>query len=143
MTLKELRKEKKLTIGSLAKLAGISSKTMSDLEKNPKKARAATFGKVAGALGITEEELRALVLPPKRKRAGAGEVEDVAEGSIALDDVHVNRIIRLIDDELAGLHHELLDGLEALDSFPAVGRYLDMLNADVDLLIEIKGLLQG
>ncbi|HPA08557.1 MAG TPA: helix-turn-helix transcriptional regulator [Methanoregulaceae archaeon] len=143
MTLRDLRKSKGLSLGKLAELAGLSQKTVSDLEKKPpQKPRMKTLGKVADALGITADDLQGIVYPPKKKRGRGEQLEMPGEGSIFMTDVHVNRILRLIDNELEGLSQTLLEGLELVDDYPSIGRYMNMVTEDVDLLLEIKGLLQ-
>jgi len=132
-----------LSLGKLAELAGLSQKTVSDLEKKPpQKPRLKTLGKLADALGITADDLQGIVYPPKKKRGRGEQLEMPGEGSIFMTDVHVNRILRLIDNELEGLSQTLLEGLELVDDYPSIGRYMNMVTEDVDLLLEIKGLLQ-
>jgi transcriptional regulator with XRE-family HTH domain len=143
MTLKDLRKSKKMTIGKLAELSGVSAKTVSDLEKDPsRKTRDKTLGKMAEALGISAHKLTDLVYSSEKKRV-KGDAGASGEENIVLDDVHVNRILRLIDNELDENRNTLMEGMELVDDYPAMAKLMNMLTEDVDLLLNIKGLLQS
>jgi transcriptional regulator with XRE-family HTH domain len=137
-TFKELRKSKGLTMGKLAELSGVSAKTVSQYEQSPpERPSRKVLGKISGALGIGTDELMEHVYP-SRKRAG-NRNEAVPEGTIMLDEAHVNRMVRLIDKELEELRYILMDGSELIDDYPALARCMDMINDDIDLLTEMKG----
>ena len=139
-TLKDLRKAKKLTMGRLAELSGVSAKTISQYEKNPpaRPSRKA-LGKIAEALGIGVEELTACIYPSKSspKTSSAG-IEGEA-GVLMLDDAHVDRLLRLIDKKIEELRFILLDSAELAAEYPSLARYLTMVGEDIDLLLDIKG----
>lgn len=137
-TFKELRKSKGLTMGKLAELSGVSAKTVSQYEQNPPgRPSRKVLGKISDALGIDTDELMASIYP-SRKHAGTPDSLEL-EGTILLEEAHVNRLVRLIDKELEELRYILMDGTELADDYPALARYMDMINDDIDLLTEIKG----
>lgn len=136
-TFKELRKSRGLTMGKLAGLSGVSAKTVSVYEQEPPaRPSRKVLGKLAEALKVTPEELMTCMYPDK-KRSGAKGREN-AQGSIMLEEIHVNRLLRLIDKELDELRYMLLDSVELTEDYPAVGRCMDMVGSDIDLLSEIK-----
>ncbi len=135
---KELRKSKGLTMGKLAELSGVSAKTVSQYEQNPPgRPSRKVLGKIADALGIDTNDLTASIYPPQTHAEAPEGME--LEGTIMLEEAHVNRLVRLIDKELEDLRYILMDGIELTDDYPALARYMDMINDDIDLLTEIKG----
>jgi hypothetical protein len=55
-----------------------------------------------------------------------------------LEEIHVNRLIRLIDKELEELRYILLEGVELTEDYPSIGKCMDMVGSDIELLSEIK-----
>lgn len=137
-TFKELRKSKGLTMGRLAELSGVSAKTVSVYEQEPPaRPSRKVLGKLAEALKVDTDELTACIYPG-RKRSGARGRQDI-DGNIMLEEIHVNRLLRLIDKELDELRYVLLDGAELSEDYPAVGKCMDMVASDMELLAEVKG----
>jgi transcriptional regulator with XRE-family HTH domain len=137
-TFKEMRKSKGLTMGKLAELSGVSAKTVSQYEQSPpERPSRKVLGKISGALGIGTDELMEHVYPSKKPSGNHSEA--VSEGTIMLEEAHVNRMVRLIDKELEELRYILMDSSELVDDYPALARCMDMINDDIDLLIEMKG----
>ena len=141
-TFKELRKSKGLTMGKLAELSGVSAKTISVYEQDPpaRPSRKA-IGKLSGALRISPEELTAYIYPSKKRTRSRDNI--MLQGNIMLDEIHVNRLLRLIDKEVEELRYVLLEGVELTDDYPAVGRCIDLVSSDIELLSEIKGRFLG
>jgi len=136
-TFKELRKSKGLTMGRLAELSGVSAKTVSVYEQEPPaRPSRKVLGKLAEALKVDTDELTACIYPG-RKRSGARGRQDI-DGNIMLEEIHVNRLLRLIDKELDELRYVLLDGAELSEDYPAVGKCMDMVASDMELLAEVK-----
>jgi transcriptional regulator with XRE-family HTH domain len=129
-------------MGKLAELSGVSAKTVSVYEQDPppRPSRKA-IGKLSEALRISPEELMTYIYPSK-KRTRARD-NDMLQGNIMLDEIHVNRLLRLIDKELEELRYVLLEGVELTDDYPAVGRCIDLVSSDIELLSEIKGRFLG
>jgi transcriptional regulator with XRE-family HTH domain len=137
-TFKELRKSKGLTMGRLAELSGVSAKTVSVYEQEPPaRPSRKVVGKLSDALKINPEELMACIYPTK-KRSGVRAGETI-EGNIMLEEMHVNRLVRLIDKELEELRYILLEGIELTEDYPSIGKCMDMVGSDIELLSEIKG----
>jgi transcriptional regulator with XRE-family HTH domain len=137
-TFKELRKSKGLTMGRLAELSGVSAKTVSVYEQEPPaRPSRKVVGKLSGALKINPEELMACIYPAKKGAGvrGGGTTED----NIMLEEMHVNRLIRLIDKELEELRYILLEGVELTEDYPSISKCMDMVASDIELLSEIKG----
>jgi len=136
-TFKELRKSKGLTMGKLAELSGVSAKTVSQYEQNPPgRPSRKVLGKISEALGLDTDELTASIYPPGKHASAPDRVEP--EGTIMLEEDHVNRLVRLIDKELEELRYILMDGAELADDYPALARYMAMISDDIDMLTEIK-----
>jgi len=141
-TFKELRKLKGLTMCKLAELSGVSAKTVSVYEQEPPaRPSRKVMGKLSDALQISPEELMDAIYPSK-KRSGTRDSEG-PDGNIMLDEIQVNRLLRLIDKELEELRYILLEGVELTDDYPAVGRCMDMVSSDIELLSDIKGRFLG
>ncbi len=137
-TLKDLRKEKGLTIGRLAEISGVSAKTISQYEKNPpSRPSRKALAKIGNALGISPGELE-----EKIYSAGAGSAAgtwgQAEQELLTLEDRHVERLIRLIDKEIEELRYILLDTAELADDHPPLGRFMAMVGEDIDLLMDIK-----
>jgi len=141
-TLKELRKTKGLTMGKLSELSGVSAKTISLYEQSPPvRPSKKVVGKLSEALEIGPDELLTY-LSPAKKRARA-RVEEEPEGNIMLEENHVARLIRLLDKEIEELRYLLVDCADLSEEHPALGKCIDTVDADIDLLSEIKGRFQG
>ena len=137
-TFKELRKSKGLTMGSLAELSGVSAKTVSVYEQEPPaRPSRKVVGKLSEALKIKPEELMACIYPAKKGTGVRGSV--TTEDNIMLEEMHVNRLVRLIDKELEELRYILLESVELTDDYPSIGKCMDMVAFDIELLSEIKG----
>jgi transcriptional regulator with XRE-family HTH domain len=137
-TFKELRKSKGLTMGSLAELSGVSAKTVSVYEQEPPaRPSRKVVGKLSEALKIKPEELMACIYPAKKGTGVRGNV--TTEDNIMLEEMHVNRLVRLIDKELEELRYILLESVELTDDYPSIGKCMDMVAFDIELLSEIKG----
>jgi transcriptional regulator with XRE-family HTH domain len=142
-TFKELRKSKGLTMGSLAELSGVSAKTVSVYEQEPPaRPSRKVVGKLSEALKINPEELMACIYPVSKKGAGV-RGHETTEDNILLEDMHVNRLVRLIDKELEELRYILLEGVELTDDYPSIGTCMDMVASDIELLFQIKGRFLG
>lgn len=140
-TFKELRKSKGLTMGSLAELSGVSAKTVSVYEQEPPaRPSRKVVGKLSEALKIKPEELMACIYPAKKGAGTRGNV--TTEDNIMLEEMHVNRLVRLIDKELEELRYILLESVELTDDYPSIGKCMDMVAFDIELLSEIKGRFQ-
>jgi transcriptional regulator with XRE-family HTH domain len=137
-TFKELRKAKGLTMGRLAELSGVSAKTVSVYEQEPPaRPSKKVVGKLSEALKIKPEELMACIYPSKKRSGAQG--GNAADGNIMLEEMHVNRLVRLIDKELEELRYILLEGVELIEDYPSIGKCMDMVGSDIELLTEIKG----
>jgi transcriptional regulator with XRE-family HTH domain len=137
-TFKELRKSKGLTMGALAELSGVSAKTVSVYEQEPPaRPSKKVVGKLSVALKIKTEELMACMYPSKKGAGVRG--GEITEGNIMLEEMHVNRLVRLIDKELEELRYILLEGVELTEDYPSIGKCMDMVGSDIELLSEIKG----
>ena len=137
-TFKELRKSKGLTMGSLAELSGVSAKTVSVYEQEPPaRPSRKVVGKLSEALKINPEELMACMYPTKKGAGVRG--GETTEGNIMLEEMHVNRLVRLIDKELEELRYILLEGIELTEDYPSISKCMDMVGSDIELLSEIKG----
>jgi len=141
MSLRELRRSKGLTMGKLAKLSGVSAKTISMYEQSPpaRPSRKA-LSKISEALGIGIYELREKLLPEKRKTKDRIEVP---EENIQLDDIHVNRILRLLDKEIEELRYLMVDCGNLAEDHPSLKMCMEAVGADIELLTQIKGRFQG
>jgi len=136
-TFKELRKSKGLTMGRLAELSGVSAKTVSVYEQEPPaRPSRKVVGKLSEALKINPEDLMACMYPTKKGAGVRG--GETTEGNIMLEEIHVNRLIRLIDKELEELRYILLEGVELTEDYPSIGKCMDMVGSDIELLSEIK-----
>ena len=136
-TFKELRKSKGLTMGRLAELSGVSAKTVSVYEQEPPaRPSRKVVGKLSEALKINPGELMACMYPTKKGAGVRG--GETTEGNIMLEEIHVNRLIRLIDKELEELRYILLEGVELTEDYPSIGKCMDMVGSDIELLSEIK-----
>ena len=141
-TFKELRKLKGLTMGRLAELSGVSAKTVSVYEQEPPaRPSRKVLGKLSNALKISPEELMAYIYPPKKRTGERG--GESTEGGIMLEEIHVNRLLRLIDKELEELRYVLLEGVELTEDYPAISRCMELVSSDIELLSELKGLFLG
>jgi transcriptional regulator with XRE-family HTH domain len=139
MTLKDLRKEKKFTLGQLAKTAGISQKTISDYENNPPvRPRNKVLSKIAEALGIDQAKLLSLIYPGKNKK----KVQEIPEEEIILQDSELNRILRLLDKEIEELRYLLVECGNVGEEHTSVKKIMGSVNQDLELLYQIKGSLQ-
>lgn len=137
-TFKDLRKSKGLTMGALAQLSGVSAKTVSVYEQEPPaRPSKKVVSKIAAALKVSQEELMAHMYPSS-KRTGS-RLGQAQGGSIMLEEIHVNRIVRLVDKELEELRYVLMEGAELSEDYPALGRCMEMVESDIELLAEIKG----
>ena len=129
-------------MGRLAELSGVSAKTVSVYEQEPPaRPSRKVLGKLSHALKISQEELMAYIYPPKR-RTGERGGENTA-GGIMLEEIHVNRLLRLIDKELEELRYVLLEGIELTEDYPAISRCMELVSSDIELLSELKGRFLG
>jgi len=141
-TFKELRKAKGLTMGALADLSGVSAKTVSVYEQEPPaRPSRKVVGKLSEALKVKPEELMACIYPAKKGAGAQG--GEFSEDNIMLEEMHVNRLVRLIDKELEELRYILLEGIELTEDYPSIGKCMDMVGSDIELLSEIKGRFLG
>jgi hypothetical protein len=60
-----------------------------------------------------------------------------------LEEIHVNRLLRLIDKELEELRYVLLEGVELTEDYPAISRCMEMVGSDIELLSELKSRFLG
>jgi transcriptional regulator with XRE-family HTH domain len=142
MTFKELRKSKGLTMGKLAKLSGVSAKTISQYEQAPpSRPGTKALSKISGALGVSSDELKVILYPDKKKAKGKTAVE-IPEENIMLDVLQVNRLLRLIDKEIEELRYLMVDCANLADEHPAMNLCLDTVSADIELLNKIKTCFQ-
>jgi transcriptional regulator with XRE-family HTH domain len=140
-TLKELRKSKKLTMGKLAELSGVSAKTISQYEQSPPvRPSRKVVGKISDALAIDTQELLSYLSPQKRRK---GAKDDEGSDSIMLEDSHVIRLLRLLDKEMEELQYLMVDCANLAEDHPALSMCIDTVSADIALLTEIKGRFQG
>jgi transcriptional regulator with XRE-family HTH domain len=142
MSLRELRKSKGLTMGKLAELSGVSAKTISMYEQSPpSRPSRKALSKISDALGISIDELRATLFPEKKR--SKGRVPEISEENILLDELHVNRILRLLDKEIEELRYLMVDCGNLAEDHPSLKRCMEAVGADIELLTQIKGRFQG
>jgi len=142
MTFKELRKSKGLTMGKLAEKSGVSAKTISQYEQSPpSRPGKKVLGKISGALGISAEELKSILYPEKKRPKGRP--ERVPEETGVLEEAHVIRIVRLIDKEIEELRYLLVDCANLASEHQALNQCMDSVQADIEILTQIKGTLLG
>lgn len=142
MNLRELRKSKGLTMGKLAELSGVSAKTISLYEQSPPaRPNRKALSKISGALGIGIDELKTRLFPEKKKARSRNSA--LPDESITLDEIHVNRILRLVDKEIEELRYLLVDCGNLAEDHPALKKCMDTVSADIELLTQIKGRFQG
>lgn len=131
-TIREIRKAKGLTLEALSKACGVSAKTILQYEHEaPKRPSRKVIEKLAKGLGLTPEEFMKIALAPAN---GADEAE-----AVELSEVHVTRVLGLLEKEIRELQLLLLDYAEMQEEHPALGQAMDYIEADINLLIEIKG----
>ncbi len=142
MSLRELRKSKGLTMGKLAELSGVSAKTISLYEQSPpaRPSRKA-LSRISDALGIGIDELRSTLFPEKKRTRGR--ISETYEENIQLDDIHVNRILRLLDKEIEELRYLLVDCGNLAEDHPELKMCMETVSADIEMLSRIKGRFQG
>ncbi|MGC9323131.1 MAG: helix-turn-helix domain-containing protein [Desulfomonilia bacterium] len=137
-TLRELRKSRRLTMGKLASMSGVSAKTISLYEATPpKRPSRKVISKLAGALDVSPDELLGTIVQETRTK---GSEKDMIQGeeSIQLDEIHVSRILSLIDREVSELQQLMVDCAALCEDNPALARNIDYISADIDLLMSIK-----
>lgn len=142
MTFKELRKAKGLTMGKLAEKSGVSAKTISQYEQSPpSRPGKKVLGKISGALGINAEDLKSILYPDKKRPKGrAGRIP---EETGILEETHVIRIVRLIDKEIEELRYLLVDCANMASEHEAMTSCMDSVQADIEILTQIKRTLLG
>ena len=142
MTFKELRKAKGLTMGKLAEKSGVSAKTISQYEQSPpSRPGKKVLEKISGALGINAEDLKSILYPDKKRPKGrAGRIP---EETGILEEAHVIRIVRLIDKEIEELRYLLVDCANMASEHEAMTSCIDSVQADIEILTQIKRTLLG
>ncbi|HOO44749.1 MAG TPA: XRE family transcriptional regulator [Deltaproteobacteria bacterium] len=140
-SLRQLRKMKGLTMEQLAKKSGISSKTISLYELNPpgRPSQKVVQG-LCRALEIAPENLMELIGSKRAQVKGSG-IHGAEEEVTELLDMHVSRILALIDKEVLELQHLMTECASFADDHPAMMRNMDYIAADIDLLVDIKARL--
>ncbi len=142
--LKQLRKMKGLTLEQLAKLSGVSSKSISLYEHTPP---GRPSGKVvqglSRALEISPEELLMVIgIPGKDQGAPGRGMVEAPEDVIELEEAHVSRLTALVEKEIVELQHLLMECASFAEDHPALLKSLEYISADIDFLAEIKKKLQ-
>ena len=139
--LKDVRKAKGLTMEKLASMSGVSLKTISLYEHTPPKRPGRTvIAKLSDALEISPEELLE-ILTSGSSGQSAQEGAPGDEESIMLEEMHVSRLLSLIDREISELRHLILDCASLAEENPALTRNIDYIAADIDLLMSLKARL--
>jgi transcriptional regulator with XRE-family HTH domain len=124
-------------MGKLAELSGVSAKTVSQYEQDPPgRPSRKVLDKISAALKVSTDELMACVYPALKGPGAQGATE--AQGTIMLEEEHVNRVLRLIDKEIEELRFSLMDGAELAGEYPSLARCMDMISRDIDLLMDIR-----
>ena len=142
MTLKELRKSKGLTMGKLAELSGVSAKTISLYEQSPpSRPSKKALGKIAGALEVSADVLNSAISPDRKRSKGKG--AEIQEESIMLEEIHVTRLLRLLDKEIEELRYLMVDCANLAEEHQALKNCVGSVSADIELLTQIKGRFQG
>jgi transcriptional regulator with XRE-family HTH domain len=136
--LRQLRTEAKLTQEELAEAAGLSPRSVSDLERGINRtARKDTAGLLAGALGLAEPA-RALFVAAARGRGPASEVlaaaHDAGPGAAAAAASRTlprdtasftgreRELARLLEDLTAGAADAQVAGIHAIDGMAGIGK---------------------
>jgi tetratricopeptide (TPR) repeat protein/transcriptional regulator with XRE-family HTH domain len=136
--LRQLRAEAKLTQEELAEAAGLSPRSVSDLERGINRtARKDTAGLLAGALGLAEPA-RALFVAAARGRGPASEVlaaaHDAGPGAAAAAASRTlprdtasftgreRELARLLEDLTAGAADAQVAGIHAIDGMAGIGK---------------------
>lgn len=132
---------KGLTMEQLAKQSGISSKTISLYELNPpgRPSQKVVQG-LCRALEIGPDNLLELIGSIKGPAEGAG-IHAPHEDVMELTDVHISRILALIDKEILELQHLMTECASFTDDHPAMMKNIDYIAADIDLLVDMKNRL--
>jgi transcriptional regulator with XRE-family HTH domain len=131
-----------MTMEQLARASGVSAKTISIYEAAPPGRPAGkVVEKISKALGITPDVLMKAIGAKVRVKKGAVQAEEEPRETIELEDVHVVRILVLIEKELMELNQTMLETASLADDYPLVEKGIEYLARDIDLLLEMKGRL--
>jgi len=132
---------KGLTMEQLAKQSGISSKTISLYELNPpgRPSQKVVQG-LCSALEISPDNLLEQIGLKRSEAEGSG-IHAPHEDIMELTEVHINRILTLIDKEILELQHLMTECASFTDDHPAMMKNIDYIAADIDLLVDMKNRL--
>ena len=90
--LRQIRKQKGITISEVAKKTGLSLSFLSYFENNQRNARDETIKSIGQALGMTEEELEEIMIDAKLKEIGIMEpsftmmFKEITIGKMSVDE---------------------------------------------------------
>ncbi len=139
--LRGIRKAKGLTMEQLAKASGVSAKTVSLYENTPpKRPSRKVVEKLCAALDVSPDKLMKTIGVKEKqakKNAPLPVPEEYSE-TIELDDTHVVRMLVLIEKELADLHQVMMETADLAEDHPWMGRCVEYIAGDIELLMEIK-----
>lgn len=134
-SIREIRKAKGLTLETLSKACGVSAKTILQYEHEPpKRPSRKVIEKLASGLDLTPEELMKSIMAASKGKGG-----EEPEATIELSEVHISKILGLLEKEIRDLQILMLDYAEVQEQHPGLGKAMDYIEQDINLLIEIKG----
>jgi len=132
---------KGFTMEQLAKKSGISSKTISLYELNPpgRPSQKVVQG-LCNALEISPENLQELIGMKSAPAKGVG-MDGPPEVITELTEVHISRILALINKEIVELQHLMTECASFTEDHPAMMKNIDYIDNDIDLLVDITNRL--
>lgn len=134
-SIKEIRKARGLTLETLSKQCGVSAKTILQYEHEPpKRPSRKVVDKLSQGLGISAEDLLHII-----QSSGHGVGALGAQDVIELSDVHMSKILGLVEKEIRELQLLLLEYADIQSQHPALAKAMDYISADINLLTEIQG----
>ncbi|HDP25982.1 MAG TPA: XRE family transcriptional regulator [Deltaproteobacteria bacterium] len=137
-SLRELRKAKGLTMEQLASISGVSLKTISLYEHTPpRRPGRKVISKLSDAFEMSPEELLEIL---SSRKGGSSDYESGSDEqeSILIEEIHVSRLLSLIDREISELRHLMVECASLSEGNPALARNCDYISADIDLLMSLR-----
>ena len=96
--LRQIRKQKGITISEVAKKTGLSLSFLSYFENNQRNARDETIKSIGKALGLTEEELEEIKIDAKIEEIGMNQPEfTMMFKEIAIGEMTINEKRKILD----------------------------------------------
>ncbi len=137
--LRKIRKSKGMTMEQLASASGVSAKTISLYETTPPgRPGGKVVEKISKALGMSPDVLMKAIGSKGKTKKGAVPAEEDHHDTIELDDIHIVRILVLIEKELQELNQTMLETASLADDYPLVEKGIEYIARDIELLLEMK-----